>query len=166
MQLHDGRLVFSPTDLNAFLACGHLTTLQLAVARGEAAKPYRVNPHAELIRRKGQEHEARYLQQLRDAGRDVHVIEHGPDAARRTEEALRSGADVVFQACLEDEGWRGFADFVERRPDGAYEVVDTKLARHARPAHVLQLCFYTEQVARITGRAPDAMHVVTGLGER
>jgi predicted RecB family nuclease len=55
-----------------------------------------------------------------------------------------------------------------RRPVAGrlYEVVDTKLARDARPAHVLQLCFYTEQVARIQGRMPDAMHVVNGLGER
>src|SRR5919199_3447370 len=58
------------------------------------------------------------------------------------------------------------ADFVVRLADGSYEVVDTKLARHARPAHVLQLCFYSEQVARIQGRFPDAMHVATGTGER
>jgi predicted RecB family nuclease len=58
------------------------------------------------------------------------------------------------------------ADFVVRLYDGSYEVVDTKLARHARPAHVLQLCFYTEEVARIQGRFPGAMHVVTGTGER
>jgi predicted RecB family nuclease len=31
---------------------------------------------------------------------------------------------------------------------------------------VLQLCFYTEQLARIQGRWPEAMHVVNGLGER
>ena len=86
--------------------------------------------------------------------------------AAETEAALRDGADVVYQAVLADGGWLGKADFVERQPDGSYEVVDTKLARHARPAHVLQLCFYTEQVARITGRAPGQMHVVAGTGER
>ncbi len=53
-----------------------------------------------------------------------------------------------------------------RQPDGGYEALDTKLARHARPAHILQLCFYTEQIARIQGRMPEAMHVVNGLGER
>ncbi len=31
---------------------------------------------------------------------------------------------------------------------------------------MLQLCFYTEQLARIQGRVPAAMHVVTGTGER
>ncbi len=64
------------------------------------------------------------------------------------------------------DNWRGLADFLERQPDGGYEVVDTKLARSAKPAHVLQLCFYTEQLARIQGRWPEAMHVVNGLGER
>ena len=29
---------------------------------------------------------------------------------------------------------------------------------------MLQLAFYTEQIARIQGRQPDAMHIVTGLG--
>ena len=79
---------------------------------------------------------------------------------------MRDGADVIYQAAFADGAWRGLADFVVRQPDGGYEVVDTKLARHARPAHVLQLCFYTEQIARIQGRMPRAMHVVNGLGER
>jgi predicted RecB family nuclease len=162
MNVRDQRLVVSPSHLNAFLACEHLTTLQLAVARGEIPKPFRHNPHAELIRRKGQEWEAQYLAQLQAQGRNI--VE--PANAAESEAALLSGADVVYQVCLADGTWRGFADFVERQPDGSYEVVDTKLARQARPAHVLQLCFYTEQVARITGRSPRAMHVVAGTGER
>ena len=52
------------------------------------------------------------------------------------------------------------------RPDGAYEAADTKLARHAKPSYVLQLCFYSEQVGRIQGRLPERMHVVLGTGER
>ena len=67
-EAQNGSRLFSPTDLNAFLACEHLTTLQLAVARGELAKPWRHNPHADLIRRKGDEHEAAYLARLRADG--------------------------------------------------------------------------------------------------
>jgi predicted RecB family nuclease len=168
MQQRDGRLRFSPSDLNGFLACPHLTTLDAAVARGVIAKPYRVNRHADLIRRKGEEHEAAYRASL---GEGVVAIgepwEIGWDvAAEATARAMRAGAPVVYQAAFVDGAWRGLADFVERRPDGGYEAVDTKLARHARPEHVLQLCFYTEGIARIQGRAPAAMHVVNGLGER
>jgi uncharacterized protein len=173
MQQRDGRLTFSPSDLNAFLACPHLTTLQLAVARGELPRPFRHNPHADLIRAKGQEHEEAYLRLLRAQGRSVHEIAVERDGswdwarmARETEEAMRSGADVVYQAALVDGAWRGLADFVVRVEGGGYEALDTKLARHARPAHVLQLCFYTEQIERIQGRAPAEMHVVTGAGER
>jgi predicted RecB family nuclease len=164
-------LLFSPSDLHAFVACPHLTTLELSVARGRLEKPFRVNLHADLIRRKGEEHERRYLERLRAEGREI--VEIGFDdrdwerAARETERAIQERADdVVYQACLAEGNWRGIADFLERLPDGSYEVVDTKLARHARPEHVLQLCFYTEQLARIQGREPELMHVVTGLGER
>jgi predicted RecB family nuclease len=169
MRLHnDDQLSFSPSDLTAFLACPHLTTLQVAVARGELSKPFRHNPHAELIRRKGDEHEAAYLASLGDA---VVVIgkpwEIGWDvAARNTKEAIRVGAPVVYQATFSHDGWRGLADFLVRQPDGGYEVLDTKLARHAKPAHVLQLCFYTEQLAHIQGRMPERMHVVNGLGDQ
>jgi predicted RecB family nuclease len=170
MRFENARFSFSPTDLNAFLACEHLTTLQLAVARGELTKPFRHNPHAELIRRKGDQHEAAYLARLQAQGRRIATIDFGDRdwlrAAQETEGAIQNGADVVYQAALTDGTWRGFADFVERLPDGSYEVVDTKLARRAKPAHVLQLCFYTEQLARIQGRWPEEMHVVTGTGER
>jgi len=163
MKVQESRLSLSPSDLNAFLACPHLTALQLRVAHGELQKPYRINLHADLIRRKGEEHEQRYLEQLRDQGKRMSE----PATAAETEEAIRTAeADVIYQARFEHDGWRGIADFIERLPDGSYEVVDTKLARHARPEHVLQLCFYTEQLARIQGHMPDRMHVVTGIGER
>jgi uncharacterized protein len=156
-------LSFSPSDLNAFLACPHLTTLEVAVARGEFKKPFRVNLHAELIQRKGEEHEQRYLDELRAEGKIIAE----PQTAAEAEAAIRAAeANFIYQARFEDNGWRGIADFLERLPDGSYEVVDTKLARHARPEHVLQLCFYTEQLARIQGCEPRLMHVVTGLGER
>jgi predicted RecB family nuclease len=166
-------VAYSPSALSSFLACPHLTALEIAVRHDELRRPFRVTRHADLIRRKGEEHEAAYLQRLRDEGSDVDEIQRPADGswdwermARETEEAMRGGAEVVYQATFLDGDWRGMADFVVRLPDGFYEVVDTKLARHARPAHVLQLCFYTEQVARIQGRMPDVMHVLNGLGER
>jgi uncharacterized protein len=64
--------VYSPTTLSAFLACPHLTALQIAVARRELERPFRINRHADLIRAKGEQHEAAYLERLRDEGRDPH----------------------------------------------------------------------------------------------
>ena len=169
MQERRGSLFFSPSDLNAFLECEHLTELELAVARHELERPTDENPQAELVKRKGEEHEAVYLARLIADGREVTTIPNDWDldvAARATEEAMLACADVIYQACFVDDDWRGFADFVERLPDGRYEVVDTKLARHSKPAYVLQLCFYSEQVARIQGSLPERMHVVLGTHER
>jgi predicted RecB family nuclease len=170
MQLTDGRLAFSPSDLNDFLECEHLTALELAFARRELAQPDRDAPHAELVRRKGEQHERAHLATLEAAGKRIAPIELGEDweaAARATEEAMRAGADVVYQAVLLDpHGWRGIADFLELQPDGSYEVADTKLARTSKPTHLLQLAFYSAQVARIQGRLPDLMHLVLGSGER
>ncbi len=174
MDARGNRLFYSPSDLTAYLACEHLTQLELAVARGEIVKPRVEDPQAELIRRKGEEHERAYLAQLLAGGRDVVTIEladrngGGWDwerGARETEEALRAGREVVYQAAFLDGQWRGLADFVIRGDDGSYEAYDTKLARHGKPAHVLQLCFYSEQIGRLQGRLPNWMHIALGSGE-
>ena len=170
-------LRFSPTDLASFSRCEHLTSLELEVALGERQKPHHADPYAELIMRKGEEHEAAYLGSLRAAGHDVVELGLGDDrdfdaAARRTEQALREGAAYVYQAVLVLGEWRGIADFLERieRPSElgpySYEVLDTKLARTPKPEHALQLCFYSEALAAIQGAAPEAAHVVLGTSER
>ena len=177
MELRGGLLVFSPSDLTAYLDCAHLSQLERLVALGSIERPAGDNRHADLVKEKGDLHERAYLDQLREQGRDVTTIELGDDfdwerAARDTEEAMRRGDDVIYQGVFVNGSWRGIADFLERVDSPSvlggwsYEVSDTKLARHAKPAHVLQLCFYSEQVARIQGRMPARMHVVSGTGER
>ena len=66
--LDDGTLALSPSDLSAHLACPHLTTLSLAVARGELEQPHVDSPHRDLIFRKGNEHEDAYLAGSRRSG--------------------------------------------------------------------------------------------------
>jgi predicted RecB family nuclease len=171
MRVLKGSLTFSPSDLTGYLACPHLTQLERRVALELLDAPEAENPEAEFVKRKGEEHERAYLDRLRAAGRTITEISVEPDqdwerAVRETEGAVRAGTDVVYQGVFAHEGWRGIADFLERRPDGTYEAVDTKLARHAKPAHVLQLCFYSEQLARIQGSAPRLMHIELGSGER
>lgn len=171
MRSRDDRLLtLSPSDLHDFLECEHLTTLELTVARGGLVPPERDDPQGDLIRRKGEEHEAAHLASLRARGLNIAHVDLNGDwraAAAATEQAMRDGADVVYQAVLVDpSGWRGIADFLERQPDGSYEVADTKLARSAKPYFLLQLAFYSEQVGRIRGRLPDRMHVVLGTNER
>ena len=52
-------LLLAPSDLTAHLACPRLTTLNRAVTLGERAKPPRKeDPHLDLIREHGFDHEA------------------------------------------------------------------------------------------------------------
>lgn len=173
MQLIDTRLWLSPSDVSGFVACPHLTQLEVRASRGELKRPFLEDDYNELLRRKGEEHEAAYLGRLKAEGLRVVTIPRVQEEAfegharQLTEQTIRAGeADVIYQACFNDGRWRGFADFLERQPDGSYEPVDTKLARAARPVHVLQLCFYADQVGRIQGRLPERMHVQLGSGER
>jgi hypothetical protein len=102
-----------------FLACEHLTQLELAVALRQGRRPSYENAYAELLRAKGQEHEQAYLATLREAGR--RVVEVGLDAARdfeagtrRTAEAMRAGADYV-PGRLPVTGLARIADFWSSR---------------------------------------------------
>ncbi len=157
-----------PTDLAAFASCPHLTSLELAVARGEFARPYRPNPHAELIREKGRQHEEAVLASLCGPGQ---MSARQSDAAE-TEAAMRAGAELIYQAQFEDgSGWRGTCDFLFRREQASdlggwsYEPADAKLARAPRPEHVLQLCFYAERTGVIQGHLPPQMRLLLGSGE-
>ncbi|MGH7847644.1 MAG: PD-(D/E)XK nuclease family protein [Candidatus Binatia bacterium] len=64
------------------------------------------------------------------------------------------------------------ADFLERidRPSAlgpwSYQVLDTKLARHPRPEHALQLCFYSYALGQIQNVQPEFAYVVLGSRER
>jgi uncharacterized protein len=70
------------------------------------------------------------------------------------------------------EGIRGIADFLVKvdTPSDlgpfSYEPADAKLARvEAKPAHVLQLCFYADGLAAIQGTRPTTAHLFLGSGE-
>jgi uncharacterized protein len=159
------QLTLSPYDLTVFLACEHATALELA----GTPRPERSNPQLDLIRRKGEEHELAHLEALRSDGKEVREITFDHDwdaAAAATIEALEDGVDVVYQGVFVDGRWRGIADFLIRQPDGTYQALDTKLAKHAKPAYILQLLFYNEQLARLQGREPERIHVLLGSGEQ
>jgi predicted RecB family nuclease len=170
--MHAKTSEFSATDIANFLACHHLLTLDLAEEAGEIQKPFFYDPGVELLRELGLQHEHAYLRHLTDT-LGLQVV-HIPtdvswaDAVSRTIDAIHSGADVVYQATFQDGVWRGRADFLIRvdRPSAlgafAYEVVETKLARSAKVRAILQLCFYSELLAKIQGIEPAWMHVVLG----
>lgn len=169
------RLVYSASDLNDYLLCPHLSALQRLVCDEQLAPPQDENAARDLVQAKGAEHELAYLNRLKAEGRQI--VELKPDfrnpvaTEAATLAAMRSGAEVIYQAGFQHDAWRGAADFLLRVDEPSalgnwsYEVADTKLARAPKPYFMLQLCFYSEHVSRLQGRAPGRMHLILGDGE-
>lgn len=80
-------------------------------------------------------------------------------------QALRAGADVVYQAGFFDGRFHGRSDFLIRQADGRYQVFDTKLARHAKVEALLQLAAYGEQLDRAGFPPSDEVTLILGTGE-
>jgi predicted RecB family nuclease len=180
VQRIDGRLIYSASDLNDFLECEHLTELERRVAFGELERPEQ-DESTKLLATKGEEHEGRYLElQRRLHGSALVEFDERPEntieglmrAEALTVEAMDRGAPMIYQATFFDGTFLGRADFLQRietpseRFAWSYEVVDTKLALKTKPYYLVQLCNYSEHVARISGTPPERGAIVLGNGRK
>ncbi len=178
MQRIDGRLIYSASDLNDFLECEHLTELERRVAFGELGRPEQ-DASARLLATKGQQHERHHLEALRRLygpalvefdERAENTIEGLMHAEAMTIDAMERGAPMIYQATFFDGAFVGRADFLQRIDSPSkrflwnYEVVDTKLALQPKPYYLVQLCNYSEHVARVTGSEPKYAAIVLGSG--
>src|SRR5690606_37669469 len=128
------------------------------------------------LRQRGLLHEEGYLEALGQGGRRNIVAVEAPDPdlslserweklAADTVDAMRAGADVIYQGALFDGTWIGRPDFllrVETPSDlgpWSYEPIDAKLARHARGGALLQVLLYAELLAAAQGRGPESVHL-------
>ncbi len=165
-------VALSPSDISNFLSCRHRAGLDLAVASRQLVRPVSDDPYLALLRKRGDDHEHAYVAFLRAQGKGVIDLKDVDDAAERTRQAMRGGAEVVVQARFEQAGLAGFADILLRvdRPSDlgtwSYEVQDTKLARDTKGGTVLQLSAYSALLATTQGLVPERFQVVTpGIGE-
>ena len=170
----DGRPVYAATDLVAYLACEHLTQLERAALAGLVKRPMRDDPELDIIRKRGFEHEKRYLADLDGRGPDgrhdrAGRLDRGPRRASsaprppRRSRRWRRARTSSTRRPSSTARWRGHADFLLRVDDADrpsvwgpyhYEVADTKLARHVKASAVLQICSYVDQLERDPGRPP------------
>ena len=173
MYTYKGERLYSASDLVNYLGCAHSTTLDLINLDMPLPKA-EDDEQAKLLQDKGHAHEAAFVKQLTDSGKGLVNIAQVGDALqlriRATEQAMRDGVDVVYQAALRDGHLIGHADFLQRveRPSAlgsySYEVFDTKLSRTTRAKHIVQLGFYSDLLAKAQGAPPLMMHVVLGDG--
>src|ERR1700728_671674 len=164
--------MFSATDIASFLACRHTATCARAESKNEITKPFFKNQTIDLLRTLGIEHEQRYLRELAEKGglsiAQIATSGSWKAAVDETVKALHHGVDAVYQGAFLEAQWGGRSDFLVRvnTPSGlgswSYEVVETKLARSTKATALVQLCFYSDLLARIQGTEPHWMHVVLG----
>ncbi len=111
MKFDGDRLRLSASDVANFVACQHLTRLDLLKARGTLRTPREFDIGFQDLVKRGEAHEVTVLDRFRADGRSIVEIGSSPDtyadAAQATLEAISDGADVIYQGVL-------LAD----RPDG------------------------------------------------
>jgi predicted RecB family nuclease len=181
MQLIDGRLIHTATDLASFLGCGYRVVLTREAAIGHLERPKRQDPVLERLAKRGLALEADWIAKVRSSGREVVIVprtERGAglaaieEAARHTLDLMHAGTEVIIQGVLFDGTWLGYADVLERVPGNStlgkhtYEVADTKLRGYVYAGAVIQLAQYTAQLGALIGTEPTSMHVDLGDGRR
>ncbi|MFF2030702.1 TM0106 family RecB-like putative nuclease [Arthrobacter sp. NPDC058192] len=172
-------LVYSASDLVVAATCEYQLLRKLDEKLGRTPKAeFGEDEMLKYAARLGDVHEqnvlAGFVEQFGpwdpSAGRGVYDVvpadsmDRATLSAKHAEsiDALRAGADVVFQAAFFDGQFHGRSDFLVRRPDGSYSVFDTKLARHAKVTALLQLAAYGDQLLK-AGITPDpAVTLVLG----
>ncbi|CAN7230600.1 TM0106 family RecB-like putative nuclease [Arthrobacter sp. LjRoot78] len=164
-------LVFSASDLVIAATCEYQLLRKLDEKLGRSARA-EFEPDEMLARtaKLGDVHEHKVLDKFLAefgpwdpaTGRGVYDVAAATAMDRATLQAkhaesidaLRAGADVVFQAAFFDGRFHGRSDFLVKQDDGSYAVYDTKLARHAKVTALLQLAAYGDQLLH-AGIAPD-----------
>ena len=186
MQKSPTSIILSPTDLANHLACRHLSWLNYHALHGGPKPSKNDDELADILRQYGEQHEQKYLDELRakvaelgqgvinlDAERsdtDPYAVETLRDRAQQTKAALAAGGNVLYQPTFfreDDNGiaWVGRADFLVPVDSLTFEPEDTKLARIAKVNAILQLCSYAEHLGKIQDKDPEYIHVVTGSVE-
>jgi len=171
VQLIANEIVCSATDLVNFLTCEHLTTLDLIDLHTPLPRTDD-DDIAQLMQEKGFAHENQLAETLRQRhGSFIDITKISETLEQKihaTLNAVQQGNDIIYQATLRDGNLIGHADFLRRVPcpsrlgEYSYEVLDTKLSRHARPTHLIQLSFYSRLLAVHQGFHPRMMHLIFG----
>ncbi|MDR3688258.1 MAG: TM0106 family RecB-like putative nuclease [Fimbriimonas sp.] len=165
-----GGLLFSPSDLIRYSTSPFASWMD----RYHLENPGAVAPDLEtedqaLIARTGDEHEQTVLTEFKAFTSDLVEISKASivRAREETRAAFARKPSIIYQAYLEDGDFAGYSDFLILDTQGAYEVWDTKLARSPKPYYAIQLCCYSEMLAKTTGGPiPEKFGIILGTKER
>lgn len=179
------RYIYSPSDLVEYSKNRLVSYLDhKRVAQGPKSSDYQpdeADDALKLLFRKGIEHELAFLARLKRENQVVEIPQHGRIEERimMTVQAMKEGAEIIYQGCLQAGSLGGIADFLVRTPNptGVKSVIDgeerdyhyvpwdTKYNKEAKPTHLLQLCAYVDMLEALQGYRPETVAVVTKNGE-
>jgi predicted RecB family nuclease len=172
-KLKNGHYLYSPSDLVRYIDSPFASAMARLVCEGVFDKTLKNvdDEQAQLLANRGFNHEDDLEAVFRSQGkRVIKIKEDTKDNYEQTLAAMREGYEVIVQAYLTHDLFAGYADFLikvdgkSRLGDYHYEVWDTKLAHHIKPAFVIQLCCYAEMLCATQGVLPK--HITVALGNR
>src|SRR5205085_10151843 len=104
MKILNGQIRLAATDLSNYLACRHLTNLDLQVARGERAEPAWAAPDLATLRELGLRHEVAYLKFLSEQQElcvtNLAAQKNESELLSQTHRLMQEGAAVIAQGAL------------------------------------------------------------------
>ena len=129
-------------------------------------------PLDQLLFDSGLEHEQVLIARLEASGKSVARLPGLQEQSDydATVEAMRSGADYIWQASLRNEEMRGSADLLERieQPSQlggwSYIPIECKLSSHPKPIYLVQACAYCELLEPLLGQRPQHFKLYLGGG--
>ena len=168
--------LYSPSDLICFMESPFASWMDRYALELPHLAPAKdpLDPLSTTLQKRGFAHEDQIEISFREQGLSIVKIEGESDIEMHTAtlSSMNQGIDVIAQARLKMSCFKGFADFLIKVPgnsnlgDFHYEVWDTKLSKHLKPTHVIQLCCYAEMLKAIQGILPKNITVVLGNGEK
>ena len=177
MQLLDGKLVYSASDLIGHGDCSHMTALSIANKLELVdIEPTQVAGMAALAGKRGGEHERQVLEHMKSKGSTVTDLTGLPhetreelvSSAAKTKAALDRGDQLVYQGIFFDGTFLGYPDFLIRIDDPkyqrgyTYEVWDAKLKRSLSAHAVLQMAAYSRQLNKLGFEHAEYIHAYLG----
>lgn len=170
MYIESRQLIYSPSDLTEFMHSPFASWMEhLALLHPERMPvPDERDALSETLQVMGNQHELAVLAAFEEQGLSIANLHHHEKPDSATLEAMNAGVDVIYQAKLALHPFRGYTDFLLKTPgesrlgDYYYELYDTKLAKSAKPAFLIQLCCYAEMLGVLQGRKPEFITVILG----
>ena len=170
-------MTFSPTDIVRFFEsefASYMDHFEKAVSK-EILKNREVHPDPkdrlyDVIAQMGNDHEEAVIAKLEEQEKITKIEKDKCNKSaciEQTLSAMKSGADKIYQAAIQTDIMFGYADLLEKTPGPSrlgnyyYTPCDIKIATHATPSAIVQLCCYCDILKGIQGTLPESIKIIT-----